>query len=189
MGGWGLAVYPLDHDLAGSIHPHGRAAEFARKKPRESKASGSAPSPPVPDISTVPRPAGWAAPTATDTWRTPARRMRVAVGKQAVPSPETWSQKPRGGTELSPLGSWLALLPTYRPLRRSEEKEADDYDESTEGTAEEEPASLSCAWTVDPPGGRGRRGGGRAPVVERFELPLRMAIYSSFAVPDEHPGR
>lgn len=84
---------------------------------------------------------------------------------------------------------WLALLPTYRPLGCTEEKEAGDYNKSTERTDWEEPASPSSAWPVDPLGGRGMRGGGRAPAVERFELPPRMAIYSSIPVPDEHPSR
>lgn len=50
--------------------------------------------------------------------------MQDAVGKQAVPSPETRTQASRGGVELSPLVRWLALLPTYRPLGCTEEKEA-----------------------------------------------------------------
>lgn len=57
--------------------------------------------------------------------------MQGSVGKQAVPLQR---QTSRGGVELSLRVSWLALLPAYRPLGCTEEKEAGDYSKSTEGT-------------------------------------------------------
>lgn len=132
---------------------------------------------------------GWAAADPTDSWATPAQRTQDAAGKQASSVGET-PDRGLGGRGAVAAGELACPAPyLLRLLDAQKKKEAGDYNKSTEGADWEEPASPSSAWPVDPLSGRGMRGGGRAPGVERSQLTPRMAVYSSITVSDEHPGR